>query len=334
MYDGEWKDGKRHGQGKLEYTNGGMYDGEFKDGTEHGWGKLEYANDMYDGEFKDGKRHGRGKLEYANGDMYDGEFKDGKRHGRGTLGQSEWVYEGWWHEDERCGKYKVHIPGEAAQAMWFFENRSTTLENLVRIYMTTWGRGKRVSAKMPEILMKEKEFVLAAMSQKLTDGFVTRIHGELRKDPDVLVAVAGAGERALETIGRGTVRHCVLEPDGCALMGRIVRRNADTWFYLRRLVVNSTERTDELEAMEADAHVPYHWRSGRRYRSCDAWAAYARLDVATVMGVTPEQAPGRVLLPNDLLIKIGQLIDGAMVSRQWHGVWAAPCVHRGKRQRT
>ena len=334
VYVGVFKEGKRTGQGKCTYADGGSYEGEWNMGTYEGDGTLEMPEGgVYRGTFLLGYLEGEGTWTGADGSVYEGCFRGGKRHGWGKLEQREWVYEGGWHEDKLCGQCKVHMPGEVAQAMWFFESRSTTLENLVRMYVTTWGRGKRVSTKMPEILMKEKEFVLAAMSQKLTDGFVARIHGDLRQDPDVLVAVAGAGERALETIGRGTVRHCVLEPDGGALMGRIVRRNADMWWYLRRLVVNSTERTNELEAMEADAHVPYHRRSGRRYRSCDAWAAYSRLDVATVMGVTPEQAPGRVLLPNDLLIKIGQLIDGVMVSRQWHGEWAAPCVHRGKRQR-
>lgn len=333
VYVGVFKEGKRNGQGKCTYADGRSYEGEWNMGTYEGDGTLEMREDgVYRGTFLLGYLEGEGKWTGADGSVYEGCFRGGKRHGRGKLEQSGWVYEGGWHEDNLCGLCKVHMPGEVAQAMWFFENRETTLENLVRMYVKTWGRGVRVSAKMPGILMREKEFVVAALSRKLTEGFVTRIHGRLRTDADVLVAVAGEGDRALETIGRNTVRRCVERPDGGTLMERIVRRNADMWWYLRRLVVH-TERTRELEAMEADAHVPYHRRSGRRYRSCDAWAAYSRLDVATVMGVTPEQAPGRVLLPNDLLIKIGQLIDGAMVSRQWHGEWEAPCVHRGKRQR-
>ena len=31
-YDGEWKDGKKHGRGVLTCANGEKYDGEWKDG--------------------------------------------------------------------------------------------------------------------------------------------------------------------------------------------------------------------------------------------------------------------------------------------------------------
>tara|TARA_B100000886_G_scaffold61082_1_gene37759 strand:+ start:522 stop:1835 length:1314 start_codon:yes stop_codon:yes gene_type:complete len=338
VYRGRWEKGRRQGKGSDVTEEGFGYEGEWVYDCRHGEGTLRVEGDgVYRGVFRNHCMEGVGVWTGEDGSVYEGCFKGGKRHGHGKLVQSGWVYEGGWESGKLCGKCTIHMPseggGQAVKSTWFLDNRETTLENLVRMYVKTWGRGVRVSVKMPGILMREKEFVVAALSRKLTEGFVTRIHGRLRTDADVLVAVAGEGDRALETIGRNTVRRCVERPDGGALMERIVRRNADMWWYLRRLVVH-TERTRELEAMEADAHVPYHRRSGRRYRSCDAWAAYSRLDVATVMGVTPEQAPGRVLLPNDLLIKIGQLIDGAMVSHQWHGVWAAPCVHRGKRHRT
>ena len=57
QYVGEWKDGKRHGQGA--YTNffgGYQYFGEWKDGKEHGQGSsiLGWQNDGCDGEFRDG----------------------------------------------------------------------------------------------------------------------------------------------------------------------------------------------------------------------------------------------------------------------------------------
>ncbi len=38
-YVGEFKDGKKHGQGTFTYANGDKYVGEFKDGyTKHGQG--------------------------------------------------------------------------------------------------------------------------------------------------------------------------------------------------------------------------------------------------------------------------------------------------------
>lgn len=39
-YDGEWKDGKRNGQGVMKYPSGQQYDGEWKNGKKHGRGAV------------------------------------------------------------------------------------------------------------------------------------------------------------------------------------------------------------------------------------------------------------------------------------------------------
>jgi len=65
-YVGEWKDGKKHGQGT--YTSG----------------KGEGEGDKYVGEFKGGFKNGHGKYIWSDGDEYVGEFKDDKPNGQGT----------------------------------------------------------------------------------------------------------------------------------------------------------------------------------------------------------------------------------------------------------
>ena len=81
-YDGEYKDGKYHGEGRLSYSNGDEYSGGWKDGKYDGEGELSYSNgDVYFGGWKDGKYHGEGRLEYSNEDVYLGEWKAGKKHG-------------------------------------------------------------------------------------------------------------------------------------------------------------------------------------------------------------------------------------------------------------
>ena len=42
-YFGEWKDGKKHGQGKFTYTDGGWYDGSWKEGQS--WTGITYDKD-------------------------------------------------------------------------------------------------------------------------------------------------------------------------------------------------------------------------------------------------------------------------------------------------
>ena len=69
-------------------SNGEKYVGEYKDGKKHGqgtytYGKGKWEGDKYVGEFKDGKHHGKGTYTFHDGGKYVGEWKDGIR-GNGT----------------------------------------------------------------------------------------------------------------------------------------------------------------------------------------------------------------------------------------------------------
>ena len=83
-YIGETKNGKKHGQGTLNYENGAKYVGEYKDDLKHGQGTYIFANgDKYIGEFKNGMYDGKGTYTFASGNKYVGEYKYGKRNGQG-----------------------------------------------------------------------------------------------------------------------------------------------------------------------------------------------------------------------------------------------------------
>ena len=78
-YVGEYKDGKRNGQGTYTYASGSKYVGEYKDGKANGQGTYTWADgDKYVGEFKDGKANGQGTYTYASGRIKEGIFKDDK----------------------------------------------------------------------------------------------------------------------------------------------------------------------------------------------------------------------------------------------------------------
>ncbi len=121
IYEGEWKDDKRNGRGKLTWANGDVYEGDFKNDKRNGRGKETYDNgDFYEGEFKNGKVHGRGKETYANGDVYEGEWKDDKLHGRGkkTFANGD-IYEGDFKDDVYHGRGKFTKPdGEGYEGEW------------------------------------------------------------------------------------------------------------------------------------------------------------------------------------------------------------------------
>ena len=85
-YDGEWKDGKRHGRGTHEYTNGNIYVGEWKDGKRNGHGAFTWTDGAkYVGEWKDGKPNGLGTFDYADGSRFVGEVEDGRRTDKGKF---------------------------------------------------------------------------------------------------------------------------------------------------------------------------------------------------------------------------------------------------------
>ena len=55
-YVGEWKEGKKHGQGTYTWSDGKKYVGEYKDGLPNGQGTYTLPNgEKYIGEFKDNK---------------------------------------------------------------------------------------------------------------------------------------------------------------------------------------------------------------------------------------------------------------------------------------
>lgn len=43
-YEGEWKDGKAHGQGTMIFPDGSKYEGEWRDGIAHGQGIMTLPN--------------------------------------------------------------------------------------------------------------------------------------------------------------------------------------------------------------------------------------------------------------------------------------------------
>ena len=89
-YVGEWRDNKRNGQGTLTWPDGDKYVGEWRDDKRNGqgtysWGvNSKWAGDTYFGEWRDNNRTGQGTYTYASGSKYVGEFRDGKRTGWGV----------------------------------------------------------------------------------------------------------------------------------------------------------------------------------------------------------------------------------------------------------
>lgn len=100
-YEGYWRDGKRHGSGRLTTVQGDVCEGIWTDDQFTGCGQcLVSSGTNRIGQFKEGKLHGFGILKEANS-MFFGEFEEGQRKGIGVLYMSareitvgNWTIEG------------------------------------------------------------------------------------------------------------------------------------------------------------------------------------------------------------------------------------------------
>lgn len=118
-YEGEWKDGMKHGKG-TSYSGGGHveYEGEWKENTYHGKGTLYHYNgknsyDKFEGEFINGKATNHGTMIWSDGFKYEGDWKDSdkfcywnnkQRHGSGVMYYPDGAkYEGQWEVNDRTG---------------------------------------------------------------------------------------------------------------------------------------------------------------------------------------------------------------------------------------
>ena len=64
----------------LSYDDGDKYVGEFKNGKRNGQGTLTSVNgSIYEGEYKNDGRHGHATVTLPDGSIYVGEYKDGRQ---------------------------------------------------------------------------------------------------------------------------------------------------------------------------------------------------------------------------------------------------------------
>jgi len=100
-YEGQWVDNMRSGPGKLIWDNGGQWEGDFQNDIPWEGSGTIYSKDSngftlrYEGEYKNGKRNGFGKREYARC-VFEGQWVDGTRNGPGKL---TWNDGGQWEGD-------------------------------------------------------------------------------------------------------------------------------------------------------------------------------------------------------------------------------------------
>ena len=83
IYEGNFNNFLREGEG-FENINGTQFNGNFKEDKKFGRGKIIFSiGDYYSGEFNDNVFEGEGHYKWKNGEEYIGHYKNGKFDGKG-----------------------------------------------------------------------------------------------------------------------------------------------------------------------------------------------------------------------------------------------------------
>ena len=108
-YEGEWKDGNRHGQGKETRRSGKqiqVFEGTWVDGKMTGKGREIHLTDPY------GKEYDEPKI------IYEGMFVKGKKEGEGTLTTDYGTFEGIFAKGERHKGTFRDLEGHTLTGTW------------------------------------------------------------------------------------------------------------------------------------------------------------------------------------------------------------------------
>ncbi len=137
VYEGDFLDGIREGRGVYRYgSNGDKYDGEWRQNRKHGIGKMVYnGKGEYQGYWENGRRHGEGVFTYPNGDVYSGWWRFGEKEGTGTYQSKATkmkMYGDWENGEMSRGRWEypngVFFEGEfennkpSGRGYWQFKN--------------------------------------------------------------------------------------------------------------------------------------------------------------------------------------------------------------------
>ncbi|KAG2456091.1 RS10B protein, partial [Polypterus senegalus] len=140
IYDGEVKDGMRHGLGT--YTGGikpVSYIGNWVCGKRHGKGTMYYNREKtswYQGDWVNNIKEGWGTRRYQSGSIYEGQWQNNVRHGEGTM---KWLAT----HDQYSGQWDNGIQHGQGTHMWFLVRTPDSLYPMRNAYVGEFVQGLR-----------------------------------------------------------------------------------------------------------------------------------------------------------------------------------------------
>ncbi|CAF1537867.1 unnamed protein product, partial [Didymodactylos carnosus] len=139
VYVGQWKDDKRHGVGKMNWTDGRLYEGGWINNAEEGYGVKKWKRgSRYEGAWVNGKRIGEGVYTDADGDRYEGTWVGDKKEGNGIFtSPGKGRYEGEFKNGTFHGRgTRQNVEGDMYEGQWKYGQRDG-------VGTRTWSNGDR-----------------------------------------------------------------------------------------------------------------------------------------------------------------------------------------------
>jgi len=120
-YEGEWKDNKKNGVGRIWWSNGDRYLGDWANDSKEGFGYMMWENgDSYEGNWRADLREGSDcKYTYANGGVFQGCYTNDERHGEGSFIWPDGErFVGTWKAGGRFGKGTLYTKNGPVDQEW------------------------------------------------------------------------------------------------------------------------------------------------------------------------------------------------------------------------
>ena len=116
----DWLNGRQHGYGVYEFSNGDRYEGQFRDGQQQGHGTYSsVSGDQYIGEWERGKKQGRARLLFAAGGVWEGVFEEDYRvTGVNITADGDMWLEQWDGDALKERRHVNAIPAECTLCQW------------------------------------------------------------------------------------------------------------------------------------------------------------------------------------------------------------------------
>lgn len=114
----------RSGPGVQQWTEGSRYEGEFRNGLKHGNGTFTWPNrECYKGSFYKDNRHGRGTYFWPDGSQFMGKFYLNHKEGYGIhLFPDGTIFKGLYHANERLGPGVMSYPNARQDVgLWYHQ---------------------------------------------------------------------------------------------------------------------------------------------------------------------------------------------------------------------